>query len=233
MTNADVGIYSAASKLVFFLLMFDRVIGTLLLPASARIHERKPEEFAARLQMTVKWMIIIAVSCSVGAVLVAKNIILLIYGEQYIGSAIILQVGIWYFFFTLPHTVYMTGLIAIGKEQSYSRVMAVSALAYFVTIIAGTKLFGVLGATGAVVISEFFTLVMMHQALGKFISLSLPPSLLKIVLSALVMGIIVFLLAGQPVLLTILAGAAVYIVLLLVSRAVTTGELLSLVRQAA
>jgi O-antigen/teichoic acid export membrane protein len=233
MTNADVGIYSAASKLVFFLLMFDRVIGTLLLPASARIHERRPEEFAERLRMTMKWMIIIALSCSLGAVLVAKNIILLIYGEQYLASTVILQIGIWYFFFTLLHTVYATGLIAIGKEQLYGRIMAISASMYFITVIAGIKLLGVGGAAIGVVSSEAVTLYLMQHTLGKFTPISLPHELAKILFSAVAMGVVVFFLSALPVLLTVLAGAAVYIGLLLTTRAVTPGEIYSLVRQTA
>ena len=35
-TTSNVGIYSAASKLVYFLLMGDRILVLLLLPASAR-----------------------------------------------------------------------------------------------------------------------------------------------------------------------------------------------------
>jgi O-antigen/teichoic acid export membrane protein len=178
-------------------------------------------------------MIIIALSCSLGAVLVAKNIILLIYGEQYLASTVILQIGIWYFFFTLLHTVYATGLIAIGKEQLYGRIMAISASMYFITIIAGIRLFGVSGAAIGVVSSEAVTLYLMQHALGKFTPISLPHELAKILLSAAAMGIVVFFLSALPVLLTVLAGATVYIGLLLITRAVTPGEIHSLVRQTA
>jgi hypothetical protein len=43
----------------------------------------------------------------------------------------------------------------------------------------------------------------------------------------------VFFLSALPVLLTVLAGATVYIGLLLITRAVTPGEIYSLVRQTA
>ncbi|MFI5251581.1 MAG: oligosaccharide flippase family protein [Bacteroidota bacterium] len=229
MTNTDVGIYSAAVKLVFFLLMFDRVIGALLLPASARIHKHAPEDFVDRLQMTIKWIIIIALSCSLGAVLIAKKIILLIYGGQYIGSVLILQIGIWYFFFTLVHTVFATGLIAINKEKLYGKIMTVSTAVYVITIVLGIKYFGVAGAVGAVVFSELLTVILLWQSFNKFIAFSLPPGLLKIFVSAVIMSVIVFFLSDQPVFLDIVLGAAVYIILLFITRAVTSAELLTLI----
>ena len=233
MTNADVGIYSAASKLVFFLLMFDRVIATLLLPASARLHTRGNDDFAERLRVTLKWIVIIALSSSLGTVLIADRIIVFIYGSQYLASGFILQIGIWYFFFTLLHTVYTSGLIAIGKERLYSTVMTGSTVLYVLTIVAGIKLFGIAGAVGGIVFSEAVTLVVMQMMFSRFIRLSVPPALFKILLSAAGMVAVVLLLSGLPVLLIMAAGSATYAGLLFLTRAVTKEEVLSLVRQTA
>jgi O-antigen/teichoic acid export membrane protein len=58
LSNTDVGIFSAASKMVFFLLMFDRVFAQLLLPAATRFHSDSMEVMSSRLASAAKWVIV-------------------------------------------------------------------------------------------------------------------------------------------------------------------------------
>ena len=232
LTNADVGIYSAASKMVFFLLMFDRVLATLLLPASARLHAYSPEALSSTLNAALRWILIVALPLSVGGTLLAERLITVVFGAQYQLSAIVFQVLIWYFFFTMIHTIYTSGIVVVGKEREYSRVMIISAIIYGISVIVCTKLFGVIGGAAAVVGSEAITLILMRRSFHESAKTVLPKSLPLLLLAAVIMGVVLMVLPSMHLILSVLVGAGVYAIVLMGTRAVTIADVLALVRRA-
>ena len=159
-TTSNVGIYSAASKLVYFLLMGDRILVLLLLPASARKSSKSPETFNHMLTDPMRWILIISLPVAVGGILIADKLIAIIYGVEYSSSIAVFQVFIWYFFITMLHTVYSAGLIGVGGEKSYGKIMLITALAYLVSVTAGVCFFGAIGAAFGVVLSESISVLL-------------------------------------------------------------------------
>ncbi len=232
LTNAEVGLYSAASKMVFFLLMLDRVMTTLLLPASTRYYAESRDALARVLATAVKWIVVLAFPVLVGGSILADRIIPFVFGSQYIPAATCFRVLIWYFFFTLIHTIFSTGLVAIDQEKLFSRLMAVSAAFYAVTVTGGTYFFGVTGAAAGVVFSEAVTVILMRHRFVQFVPVRLASSLLRSVLAGVIMGAVVLLLPQFPLLVLIATGAVVYVFLVYLLRVITAAELMELVRRA-
>ena len=231
MTNSDVGLYSAASKLVFFLLMLDRVLATLLLPASTRRHEVSPETLASTLSTALKWITTTALPVSVGGSILAHQIVPIVFGQQYVEAAGVFRILVWLFFFTTLHTVYTSGMIAIGEEKVYGRVMIISAVVYAASIIACTKLFGLVGAATAVVCSEAGTLILMRNRFSSFVKIPLPGRTFNTVVSTGLMALVLLQLPLWNLFLSILIGGIVYAVALFLTRAVTHAEILSILRR--
>ncbi len=232
MTNADVGFYSAASKMVFFLLMVDRVLSTLLLPASARLYAYAPEALSSTLSTALRWIFVVALPVCLGGTMLADRIIVIVFGEQYQSSAIALQILIWFVLVTMIHTIYTSGAIAIKKEREYSRVMLISAVIYVVSIAVCTMFFGVIGASIAVVCSEAITLFLMHRAFHVDLNVAFPRSLPLIILSAGLMGMLLLLMPQTHIVVSVIFGGGIYAATLLIMRAVTVADIMSLVRRA-
>lgn len=232
MTNVDAGVYNAASKLVFFMLIMDRVSGTLLLPATARLFADSLELLKSRLSEALKWIIVAILPVSLGGTLLASQLVLFVFGEQYSEAAPVFRVLIWYFFFTMIHTVYTSGLIAVGREKEYGKVMVVSAVLFAVSIIILTKMTGMIGTAVAVVFSEASTLVMMRQQFSKYVRFPLPRSAIRVLISAVIMGIVLFFMPPVHVILLIVLGGAVYVTILFITQAVTMEEVSSLLKRA-
>jgi O-antigen/teichoic acid export membrane protein len=230
-TNAEVGIYSAAGKLVFFLLMLDRVIATLLLPASTRFYAESRESLSRVLESAMKWIIVLALPLGVGGTLLAHRILPVVFGAQYVVAAGCFRILIWYFFFTLIHTLFSTGLVVINQEKLFSKLMLVSAVLYGVTVIAGTYFFGVVGAAAGVVISEAVTVIFMRHRFSKFVPVRLPTSLLRSVFSVAVMGILLYVLPPFQLFLTIGAGAVVYAASIYVLKVITITDLMDILKR--
>lgn len=231
LSNSDVGIYSAASKLVFFLLMFDRVIATLLLPASSRLYAISDEALELALNKALKWIVIIALPICLGGVILGGKIMLIVFGTQYTQAVDIFRILIWYLLFTMLHTVYASGLIAIGKEKIFGTVMFISLIIHVISIVICTKYFGVAGVAVAMVVSELATFVIMRQRLQLFNKVCLPRTIFQIIVSVLIMGSAVFLMESLNVFFVILAGAAVYFVSLFATKALSFHEVDDLLKR--
>ena len=224
-TTSDVGTYSAASKLVYFLLMGDRILVLLLLPASARKYTDSPETFNRMLTDAMRWILIVSLPVAVGGMLIANKLIAIIYGVEYSSSVGVFQVFIWYFFMTMFHTVYSAGLIGIGGEKSYGKIMLLTAFVYVVCVTAGVFLFGAIGAAFGVVVSESISVLLMKVALQRIIPLYPPEKIVRVILSVVMMAVCVAVVLPYGLFWGILFGAGCYSLLLVLLRAVVWNDI--------
>ena len=223
-TSSDVGIYSAAGKLVYFLMMGDRILVLLLLPASARKFHTSPEKFQRLLRDSLQWILLISLPLAVGGMLIADDLIRIVFGAEYGGSAPVLQVFIWYFFLTMLHTVFTSGLIGAGGEKSYGKIMSITAFAYFFTVSAGAFWFGPIGAAFGVVAAEGLSVVLIGRSLRLLVPLSPPEKLLRVVLSVVLMAVGVASVVQYGFLWAVLAGVGSYCLFILLLRAVAWSD---------
>lgn len=228
MTNSDVGIFSAANKLVFFLLMLDRIVGTVLLPASSRTHARDPGSFEDKLSEVLQWVVLAGLPLSLGGTILSGGLISLIFGATYQSASIVFSILIWYFLFTVLHTVYSSVLIVIGEEKLYSRIMAASALLYAATTLMCTYVFGTIGTAIAVAGSELCTLAYTMWRTQAFKKVVLPKTLPRIAAASAVMGVVLIFLGGVGVLAAVAIGFAVYCAAAFSLRAVTGADMVKL-----
>ena len=227
-TTSNVGIYSAASKLVYFLLMGDRILVLLLLPASARKYSDSPEIFNRMLTDAMRWILIISLPVAVGGILIASKLIAIIYGAEYSSSITVFQVFIWYFFITMLHTVYSAGLIGVDGEKSYGKIMLVTAFVYLGTVTAGVCFFGAIGAAFGVVIAECISVLLMKRALQRIIPLCPPEKIVRVIFSVAIMAVCVAAVLPYGLLWGILSGISCYSFMLLLLRAVVWNDVKTL-----
>ncbi|OLD68044.1 MAG: hypothetical protein AUI33_09930, partial [Ignavibacteria bacterium 13_1_40CM_2_61_4] len=230
LTNADVGIYSAAAKLVGFLLMIDRVIATLLLPASARSFSRSAAALSEVLSGSLKLMIIVGLPLSIGGTILAPRILPLVFGIQYASSGPVFGILTWFVFATLFHTLCTTGLIAIGQEKIYTRSMAIGAAVTVCSTLVLTAWFGVVGSAAAVVCSELVTVVIMLRQLRNFVRLEIPRYGVKSLAAAGAMAAVLWPLASANLSISVPSGLLVYTLVLIATRAISGTEIGELFR---
>ncbi len=229
MTNVEVGLYSAASKLVVFLLLIDRVLGVLLLPASARLHANSPEQLTVRLGEALKWILIIALPLCVGGMLVSNDLIRLVFGENFTASAGLFRILVWFLSLTMIHTVYTSGLVSVAPSTVYGKVMTISAVLYTLSVVILTKLFGLYGTVFAVVLSEGTTLLIARAHLRPYVRIRPSVALHWVFAALLVMAVVVGLLQPVNVFARVVAGGLVYGSVVLLARVCTLKEIAALV----
>ena len=110
-TNSNIGIYSAAFKIIILFLTFDRVFNALFFPKIINCINNYPEKLEEIFNSILK--IIVAFSLSVGLIEIVggKFIITLIFGKLFVDSIIIFQLLTGYFTFTLINSVFSFTII--------------------------------------------------------------------------------------------------------------------------
>jgi O-antigen/teichoic acid export membrane protein len=220
-STKEVGIFSAASKFVAFLLTLDRVLGALLLPAASRLSVESPEKLSHRLDLALKWIVVIALPVAVGGTILSDRLIMLGFGAEFVQAGTVFRILVWFFFFTMIHTVFTAGLLALGHERLYTKIMTMSALFYLGTSILGSIMFGVLGAAGAIVFSELATLILMREQFRRFLVVRDRVHVVKSIPAAAAMGIVVYWLPVNSLILSIVVGAIVYFGTLFITKGLT------------
>ncbi|HTP12731.1 MAG TPA: flippase [Bacteroidota bacterium] len=229
MTNVEVGLYSAASKLVVFLLLIDRVLGILLLPASARLQAHSPQQLALRLAEAMKWILIVALPLCVGGMLVATDLIRMVFGEGFIASAGLFRILVWFLCLTMIHTVYSSGLVAVAPSSVYGKVMTISAVVYTLALVVLTKMYGLYGTVFGVVLSEGITLLIARSRLRPHVRIVPAVATHGILAALLAMSFVVVYLQPVHLFIRVAVGALVYGSVILLARVCTLNEIAALV----
>ena len=225
LTTRSVGLFSAASKLVFFLMLFDRVLGSILLPASSRIFSQQPEQFRQRLEESLKWVFLIALPICAGGSLLSSQIIQFIFGSQYVAAAPVFSVLIWFLLLTMLQTVFNVGLVAAGKEKEYAKVMGIGMVLYLVFVLVGSLTLGEFGAAIGFVLAEGIAVLIARFKLSQVVDLKFPRAVLQIILAVLLMLVAIRFLPEMHIIVLIAVGVFVYGIGSLLFRSVTISEL--------
>jgi O-antigen/teichoic acid export membrane protein len=215
------GLFSAASRLVFFLLVFDRLVSTLLLPAIVRYQKFAPDQFVPMLMFVQKIVLILAFPLCVGGSLVAGDIMEFIYGQNFAGSIPVFQIFIWYFFFSVASSVYTFGLLGIEQEKVYGRVVMQGTLVQIAAVLVGIIVWGEVGAAAGYVAGEVVLFWLMYSSFTRFYRFDLSPLLIKPLLAAIIMGVVLLPLLSYGLVITISSGALVFTVLLIAMKGFT------------
>jgi len=215
------GLFSAAGRLVFFLLVFDRLINSLLLPAIVRYKKFSPDELPSMLALVQKFVLILAAPLSVGGMLLADDVISAVYGRDFLDAAPVLQIFIWYFFFSMASSVSTIGLLGIGEEKVYGRCVATGTVVQIGATVLGTVLLGIVGAAWGFVVGEAFLFWLMYSRFSIFYRFDLRTILVKPSIAAAGMGIALVPTLGYGLLVTIPLGVCVFFLLLIAMKGLT------------
>lgn len=215
------GLFSAAGRLVFFLLVFDRLIASLLLPVIVRYKKFAPDQLPSMLALVQKFVLILAAPLSIGGMVLADDVIRVVYGRDFVDAAPILRIFIWYFFFSIASSVYTLGLLGIDQEKTYGRAVVRGTLVQVGATVLGTMFLGTVGAALGFVIGEAFLFWLMCSRFSTLHRFNLIPIFLKPFLAAAGMAIVLVPTLSYGLVVTIPLGICVFFILLMAMKGLT------------
>jgi len=155
--EAETGFYSAAFTCIgISAFVFSAVIDSLR-PSILESKKISNELFEKRLVLFFFIVTYLSLAQSIGMTLLAKPIILILFGESYIPTIGVLQILVWYVMFSYLGTGRNIWILAEGKQKYLWRINLTGAV---LNVAGNFILIPVMGAAGAAiasVLTQFFT----------------------------------------------------------------------------
>jgi len=225
LSNADAGVFSAGMKLIFLLLLIDRILNALFLPAATRYAVSRPSEFPALLSAALTAVVVFIVPVLIGTCIVAGPVILLVFGPGYEGAAPVVCVLTGYVLMTLINSILTCTLVAFGRTRTYSIIVSGGALILCVAVVACTAFFGATGAGAGIVAGEAVIMYFLGRAVIRVAPLPTLRFYLKPAVACAVMISSSVVLAETSPLISLAASGALFVIVLISIKGVPAKEI--------
>lgn len=225
----SVGLYAAAYKPISAFLFAPFFLATSMFPImSSWKKQEKTDELRQLIEKIIKVMMIIIIPAAVFVSLESKRIVLIIYGNQFIASAPVLGILVWYLAIIAIAFIF-THLLCLSHTKEY-------ALFNFITLIVNVSLnlilIPILDIVGVAITAVISALVLTLLSYWKINTGLFRLNLKKIIMLPAIasLGIVGFVLNfATPSLLTMLAWSVIiYLLILYLIRGITKQELMFL-----
>ncbi|MDC4205465.1 MAG: flippase [Candidatus Manganitrophus sp.] len=216
-SEQNIGLYMAAIALVEGLYFIPTALNSSIYPAFSRMYGNSLEALNKTYQKMTKYILVLTVGATFGTLLVAKDVILTIYGPQFLDSIPVLQVYILFWVFTFFAQILSSLLFSVHMESIQVKVMAGACIINIVLSFLFIREYGIIGAAYASVLTEFFVVIAIMAVLWQHrLRYVLDFNVLRLVVNVIAMVFTVRYLLIFNMVLAIIGGAAVYLVLLFV-----------------
>lgn len=224
-----VGFYSIPYKITYAFQFIPLALVAALYPKFSEYFAHNRQKLSYIFERGIKYLLLIALPIAIGIGILAEDIILLLYTEEYRSSILPLQILIGSLIFSYLSFPIGAFLNACDRQKMQTTIVGV---VMFVNIVLNLLLiprYGIVGAAIAALVGNILLTVFGYLVVPKIARVShsyIAKAFLQIFLAASVMGMLVFVInARMHFLYAILVGAISYPIFLFVFRSVTKNEL--------
>jgi O-antigen/teichoic acid export membrane protein len=214
---ANVGVYSVAdavSSVLFSMTAFSLPIISSMSEAWTKKDDVLMEKYV---KISVKYPLLLGLPLTIIIFVLAKPIVVGIYGSAFQGAAIPLQILIVGTFLLMFGYTLSSVLIGIAKPKLSGTLMAVAAAQYIISLFILVPLFGLAGAAISLTLTGVTSLVLIPIFIKYHLKTDVFSGLPKLLFSGAILALILFLIPKSNSLIVILgtiASIAVYVILL-------------------
>jgi O-antigen/teichoic acid export membrane protein len=230
--DAAAGLYSAAHRFVFFMLMLDRVVQSVFLPVAARQYRARNDspggrdgEFPDTIGTVLRVALALSLPVCLLVLLLAPQVARLLFGAEFEPAGRVMRILIWFFPLSLASTVGGYTLLAADRERRYAANTAVGVVVALVLIVLGALRFGPAGTALGMVAGEALLAGLMLAGMLNLVRPRVGLRVLWIPAALLPLAGIVLALRDWNWLLAGIAGAAGYAIVLLFARGIIPADL--------
>lgn len=222
-----VGIFGAAYKIIENVTFFPAMIVGLVLPLLSRRIDDDMVGFRRIADVTAKTFLIISVPMVIGGVMLAQEIILLIGGEAFLASVVVLQILLFALAFMFFGHFFNTLLVIGDHQKLLMKLLFFCAVANLSLNFFLIPQFSYMGAAISSLLTEFLVVILtgwfVYRTIGYTISFQKLP---RIILSGGIMAISIFLLSPfVHFFITLLVAIGIYGVSIVITQVVEKKEI--------
>lgn len=228
-TNAEAGLYNAVYKIVSVLIVFVSLIFTPIYPLLIEYYNDKRYSDLERIVSGVRKIIhLISVPILVVSLFLSKETIMTVYGKDYMGATGVFTVLISYIAFMYIREIYGYQLTAWNMQKKYMKIVLISSSYNIISNLILVPRLGINAAAANTLISELINLVLMSRTSRSIVKLNYDNKhVWKLGITGVLISIFVVLFKNLTSNAFIIVGATgiVYVVLVLLTGAMTISEL--------
>ncbi len=225
-SESEVGLYSAAMRLVRLGTVALGCYTTAVYPVLSRLHKSSVQRFQQLHLASLRMMQAMTLPVAVVVTQQAEQIIGLIFKPEYGAAAGVLRIVIWAIVFDCLNPFLSYTLFARDAQFSSLRVATISSSTRFCLLIALVPLYGKIGAAVGLIVSGFVaTLCYCYFALSRDEAKHLSSDIARIGLALVTLSAVLMLTPDAAWLVGVAIGGAMYGILLLTLRVVRVSDL--------
>ncbi len=205
------GLYAGAMNFVRVFGLIPTALLHAAFPVMAQYAQSSPNAWQTVFQRSLKYLIIVALPVSTGLALLSDQLVHLVLGQAYAGSAIILFAVAWTVILVFANHGLTNGLYSVDKEKVQMRLVALAMVVNLGINLALIPRLGALGAVTASLATEGLMLAMQWLVLKRAgVHVPLASVSAKPILAVLAMAVAVWLARQLGLVAAIAVGALIY-----------------------
>jgi O-antigen/teichoic acid export membrane protein len=189
----EVALYNVALPIAMMLRQFAKSVSLVLIPLSSEIYLQKKEVLIDGIKRVQKYLLIVVFPLSLGMVFFAPLIILLFFGENYIGATSTLRILSFSAVFYCVAYVNANILLGIGKSKINAKIMAGGSIFALILNLILIPFYGILGAGLSLFFASLLMFFVSFYYLKKIIKYNFPAILF---VKLFVLGFLFLILCG-------------------------------------
>lgn len=223
-----VGLYNASYRLMLIVFFIPAIFSAAIFPVMSRNYYSSKEALKVSFEKLLKILVLIALPMAIGTILIADKIILFIYGTEYLGSVIALQILIWstvLMFTRVPYGMYLS---ASNRQLTVTKILIIGVIFNIILNLIVIPVYSYVGAAIVTVLTDALVLFILMAVIRNDLSISrsVKIDLIKILIASIIMGICLNYFTNLNLFLIILLGTLIYIVCLIFLKIVDEDEIL-------
>jgi O-antigen/teichoic acid export membrane protein len=212
--NQAIGWYNAAYRIVIFLMVIPSAIISALYPILSKSFLSQGKELIFIFERSTKYIISISMPACVGITLLAPQFIHIIYGSNYQGSSICLQILVWSFLFAAIGAIFGNTLNAINRQTSLTVITGIGMICNITLNLVLIPRYSYNGAAWVADLTRLLIIIAEYILLARYAITPPLRSCLKTVFqvftASLVMGIFIVVAQSIALVWIIIGSVAIY-----------------------
>ena len=191
------GIYNSTYKLISFLTLFYSLYIAVIFPVMSKFFKNDKKMLLISFEKSIKYLMLVIIPIAIATMIYSKDIILLIYGTEYLPAASVLSILIWTVCLLFISGAGNTLLNASHKEITVTKIYFVAAIFNVALNLFMIPHFSYDGAAITTVLSDVLIVVIQSYVIyriGHRPNKKLYFDLIKIIFGSFVLGISLYLL---------------------------------------
>ena len=233
-TAADVGIYSAAIRIIQLLYIVPGILQMSTLPVFSRLAQNDKAKFRVALEKSVGLIFLVSFPLAIGGIILGTQIMGLLFGSAFTSGSLAFKILLVTLVVDYPGSIIVNAIFAYAHQKSLivsSAIGGVTNVAFDLLLI---PRWGMTGSAVATLIAQIVTNWYIWHMMKKINYFEVLPHLKKMLAASAIMGVVTLalLLLGVNVILNIAISGAIYFFFLKLFREPELADIINVIRPA-